>query len=260
MPCAWPPSVPGVTSLGERRAETAPEKPLREGKSSLGCKGPRPTFPLPFKRLRRTAAEGLLEVGAGEDVFHRCQDPAGGPEGWAALMSKKGKHTSHPDPDLDSLRQTRKRIINKMKCAWRCGGGPAGRCQFENPWSRPESRGPQCARGCGWGGDGCLPGLRAALGNWRSGWGFSGEQLESSQLCPGSVRPRPGGRPGELVTKGGVQDAPGGAGPSFLVRERPGCGEPTSHLLEHPPIPGFQPGPALRLCWKYLGRFLPPPP
>lgn len=53
-------------------------------------------------------------------------------------MRKKGKYTSDPDPDCDSLRQKLKMIIiNKMKCAWMWSEGPAGFCQFDNARSRP---------------------------------------------------------------------------------------------------------------------------
>lgn len=53
-------------------------------------------------------------------------------------MRKKGKYTSDPDPDCDSLRQKLKMIIiNKMKRAWMWSEGPAGFCQFANARSRP---------------------------------------------------------------------------------------------------------------------------
>lgn len=141
-----------------------------------------------------------------------------------------------------------------MKCAWRCGGGPARLCQFDNPRSRPDPQ-AHSARG---GMTAVYTGRELLSGTGEVGGFFSGERLESSQLCSGSVRPRPGSPPGVLGPKGWVQDAPVGKVPHSLCVRGQGVASQLSVFQNTLPSHGFQTGPALQLCWKYLGRFFSP--
>lgn len=160
-------------------------------------------------------------------------------------MRKKGKYTSNPDPDLDSLRQKQKTIINKMKCAWRWRGGPAGLCQVDNPRSRPV--GPKCVLG----GDVLLTQATSSSGARESG--FPGERLESGQLCPGSAQLRPGSSL-ELGSEGlGCRTLRMGSVPHSLCVRGEGAASQLSIFQSTLPFHSFQTGFTLKLCWKHLG-------
>lgn len=125
-------------SLGPQRGERQPAlekqpQAFKKKQADWGLEDLDPHFLCCSSGFAEIRMKDYEKSGSEGTFFKRWQNVARGPVSWTTLMRKKGKHTSNPDPDLDSLRQKQEMKINKTKHAWGWTVGPAGSCQFDNP-------------------------------------------------------------------------------------------------------------------------------
>lgn len=153
-------------SLGQESGERQPAlekwpQAFKKKKADWGLEDLDPHFLCRSSGFAEIRMRDYEKSGSERTFFKHWQNLARGPESLATLMRKKGKHTSNPDPDLDSLRQKQEMKINKTKYAWRWAEGPAGLCQLDDPSHdlRP--------RGARWEMTRCLHRLRT--GSWGPG-------------------------------------------------------------------------------------------